>query len=361
MFNNKNMPAKGGSASGGKLLMITRKVDKNDALAGFTWNWVKKIGENLDKLYVISWQAGDKSGLPANVEVFFLPNGKIKKIFILWYELIKLLPKVDGLFCHMNSEYTILSAPLAKIFGKRTVSWYTHKQVNWKRRLVELLADKILTASKDSFRRPWFKNKIEVTGHGIDVERFFSTSQAHQTSAYRLLTIGRISPSKDYESMIKAVAILKKQGINIELNIIGDIGLANQRIYYQELMAMVDKMELKENVKFIGAIPNNRIRQYLWQSEVFINLSYTGSLDKAILEAMASGIIVLTSNEAFKDILPSELMVEKDNPLQLAEKIKWVVNLSDNDEIAMRKKLEQEVRNNHNLDNLVLKIINQFA
>ena len=70
---------------------------------------------------------------------------------------------------------------------------------------------------------------------------------------------------------------------------------------------------------------------------------------------------VLTSNEVFKDILPSELMVEKDNPSQLAEKIKWVVNLSDNDEIAMRKKLEQEVRNNHNLDNLVLKIINQFA
>ena len=65
------MPARGGSAFGGKLLMITRKVDRNDALAGFAWNWVKKIGENLDKFYVISWQAGDKSDLPDNIEVIF--------------------------------------------------------------------------------------------------------------------------------------------------------------------------------------------------------------------------------------------------------------------------------------------------
>ena len=106
-------------AFGGKLLMITRKVDRNDALAGFAWNWVKKIGENLDKFYVISWQAGDKSDLPDNIEVIFMPKNKLKKVFILWYELIRLLPKVDGLFCHMNPEYTILSAPLAKIFGKR--------------------------------------------------------------------------------------------------------------------------------------------------------------------------------------------------------------------------------------------------
>ena len=166
-----------------KLLMITRKVDNHDALAGFAYNWVKKLGANLNKLYVISWQAGDSRDLPENIEVVFLPKNKFAKIFILPWEVFKLALKVDGVFCHMNPEYTILSWLPAKIFGKRIVSWYTHKQINWKRRLLELLTDKILTASKDSFRQPWFKNKVEVTGHGIDIEQFKTQNSPPEADA----------------------------------------------------------------------------------------------------------------------------------------------------------------------------------
>ena len=31
-----------------KLLMITRKIDKDDGLAGFTYNWVKKLSKIED-------------------------------------------------------------------------------------------------------------------------------------------------------------------------------------------------------------------------------------------------------------------------------------------------------------------------
>ncbi len=119
-----------------KLLMITRKVDPNDALAGFTYNWVKKIGENLEEFYVITWQKGDRGDLPRNIKIIYLPNNKLLKIIFLQKELLKILPKVDGVFCHMNPEYTILTSPLAHIFGKRVVSWYTHGQVGLRRRLL---------------------------------------------------------------------------------------------------------------------------------------------------------------------------------------------------------------------------------
>jgi glycosyltransferase involved in cell wall biosynthesis len=69
---------------------------------------------------------------------------------------------------------------------------------------------------------------------------------------------------------------------------------------------------------------------------------------------------VLTSNEAFEPILPKELMVEKNNPNALAEKIKWLRDLSENEKIELRHKLRQEVVENHNLDNLAKKIITQF-
>lgn len=342
-----------------KLLIITRKIDKNDALAGFAWNWVRKIGSNLDRLYVISWQSGDRGDLPENIEVKFLPTGKVKKIFALWIELIKIMPKVDGLFCHMNPEYTILAAPIAKIFGKKTVSWYTHKQINWKRRLVELLADKIITASSESFRRPWFAKKVTVIGHGIDTDQFvIDDSSLKNNDNFNIISVGRISPTKDYESIIKAVDSLENK--NIKLKIIGDVILEFQRQYLNDLKKMVETMDLSSQVEFSGWVANQDMPPHYRQADLFINMSGTGSVDKVVLEAMSCGCLVLTSNEAFAPILSSELMVEKNNPEKLVEKIKWLMELSETEKTAIRKDLRQIVVENHNLDNLALKIINQF-
>jgi len=340
-----------------KLLMITRRVDKNDALAGFAYNWIEKIGEGLDKLYVISWQKGDASDLPNNIEVIFLPDNKLLKIFLLKINTFKILLKADGLFCHMNPEYTIIAAPIARLMGKRVVSWYTHKEVNWKRRLLEILANKIITASDLSFRDPWFSKKLKVIGHGIDTEKFRPNSTTND-GYFDIVSVGRISPTKDYESIIKAMSDLDNN--NIRLKIIGDVILKPQQVYFDNLKKMVEVMNLANQVEFIGWVSNRNIVPYYQTADLFINMSQTGSLDKAVLEAMACGCLVLTANEAFKEILPDELMVEKDNPKKLVEKIKYLINLSEEKKQENRNKLRAEVVTNHNLDNLAKKIIKQF-
>src|SRR3989344_8306216 len=97
-----------------KLLMITRKVDKNEHLAGFIYNWVKKIGEQVDELRVISWQEGDSSGLPENIKVIHLPTKQNKILKIARFKMLvwRNLKDVDGLFCHQMPIYTILAAPI---------------------------------------------------------------------------------------------------------------------------------------------------------------------------------------------------------------------------------------------------------
>jgi len=338
-----------------KLLMITRKVDDNDALAGFTYNWVKKLGSNLDKLYVITWQKSDSTGLSENIEVISLPEGKFKKVFYLQKKLFKILPKVNGVFCHMNPEYTILSAPLAKIFRKRIVSWYTHKSINWKRRLLEVLADKIVTANVASFRDPMFPKKVEAIGHGIDVNFFKPLEIKREDDKFIIISVGRISPTKDYESIIKAVGDIDNN--NIVLKIVGDVILDFQKSYLHSLHKMVRVMNLKERVVFIGWVANKNMVPYYQWSDLLINMSGTGSVDKVVLEAMASGCVVLTSNEAFVDIIPRELMVEKDNPKALAKKITWVMGLSNEEKNNYLIKLREIVIKNHNIDDLSKKII----
>jgi glycosyltransferase involved in cell wall biosynthesis len=83
-------------------------------------------------------------------------------------------------------------------------------------------------------------------------------------------------------------------------------------------------------------------------------------LDKAVLEAMASGALVLTSNEAFSKILPADLLVEKNQPEILAQKILQIYSLDQEKKSALKNNLRQIVVENHNLDKLVEKIIEQF-
>ena len=155
-----------------RILILTQKVDVNDDVLGFFHGWLEKLAQKTD-LFVIANYVGDYK-LPDNVKVFSLgkekrANSLVKNLKYQWF-LLKLLPKVDGVFFHMCPEYVIGAHLLPKIFRKKTLLWYTHKAVNWKLKLAEKLIDKIFTASKESFRLS--SKKVEITGHGIDADKF---------------------------------------------------------------------------------------------------------------------------------------------------------------------------------------------
>ena len=343
-----------------KLLMVTRKVDRNEHLAGFIYEWVKKIGSQVDQLFVLTWQEGDSSGLPGNIKVVSLPTRANIFVKVLKFEASfrQYIQDVDGVFCHQMPLYTILAAPFAKLYRKRIVSWYMHRQIDLKLRLMEKISNVVLSASPESFRLK--SKKLVITGRGIDTDVFKPTPRA-DVDRFSIVSVGRISPTKDYESMIKAFDILRDSGQqNLSLIIAGDVGLELQRTYFDNLKLMVEKMNLGSMVSFSGPIAHHDVPNFLQTADLFINLSGTGSVDKAVLEAMACGCVVLTSNEAFQSILPGELMVEKNNPKALAEKILWIRSLPSDRRQAMALNLREEVVRNHNLDTLVRTIINQF-
>jgi glycosyltransferase involved in cell wall biosynthesis len=302
--------------------------------------------------------------LPKNIKIISLSSNKFFKIFTLQFKLLKVLFKVDGVFCHQNPEYTILSAPLAKLFRKKIISWYTHKAVNWRRRLLERLTDKIITVSDKSFRNPLFPKKVEIVGHGIDINYFINNQSIEKTrDKFKIISIGRISPAKDYEILIKAIEILtKKRNIkNLEVQIIGGPGLKEQEKYFERLKQLIKEKNLEKCIEFLGPIPHNQILSYYQDCDLFVNMSQTGSVDKAVLEAMACEKLVLTSNEAFKDILNDErLMFESKDSNDLANKIINLMNLSEKEKQKISQNLRKEVVENHNLDKLVKKILKAY-
>ena len=338
------------------LLIITQKVDFNDDNLGFFHRWIEKFSEKLDKVYVICLAEG-KYNLPGNVIVFSLGKekgySKIRQWFRLQKFLLRYLPQVDGVFVHMCPIYGILSFPLVKIFKRKMILWYTHGSVSFKLKLAEKLMDGILTASLSSCR---IKNKkIKVVGHGIDVGLFQPKEKQHSDN-FRILFAGRINKTKDQETLIRAVDILvNRQNIRkIKLRIIGHPLVKSEREYLEGLKGLVKNKKLDDCVEFIDGVPYLKMPSYLQQADLFVNPSSTGSLDKVVLEAMAAGCLVLTCNEGYRDILADKYLFERGDAEDLAQKITYLMGAEK--DFGLRK----IVAENHNLDNLIIKIIQQF-
>ena len=342
-----------------KLIVIVQRIDANDDNLSFFHRMLEKFSEKLEKVYAICLWEGEHR-LPSNIEVFSLGKekgySKIRQFFRLQKALLKYLPEVDGVYAHMGSIFAISSYLLTKIFKKRLVLWYAHGALPWKLRLAEKLVDSIVTSSLAGCRLK--SKKVKVSGQGIDIEKFKIQNSKFkiQNSKFTILYAARLVPVKDHKTLIKAIDILvnQKNIKNIRARILGTPLLDSQKEYLENLKQLVKIYTLDGYIEFLPGVPYNRMPEQFQWADLFVNPSHTGSLDKVVLEAMASGCLVLTCNEAYKEILAEKYMFKKGCAEDLAVKIADLM-AAQRDEA-----LREIVVKNHNLDNLVDKIISEF-
>lgn len=339
-----------------KLIVIFQKIDVNDDNLSFFHRILEKFSEKLERVFVIGLQVGEHH-LPENVEVFSLGKergySKIRQFFLLQKFLFKHLKEADGVYVHMGSVFAIAAFPLAKIFGKKLVLWYAHGAVPWKLRLAEKLADVIVTSSKDGCRLK--SRKIKVVGQAIDTE-FFKPENGPDDGNFNILYASRLVPVKDHKTLIKATNILinQKNIKNLKVRILGRPLLKSQEEYLIDLKNLVKKYNLEGYIEFAGGVSFSEMPEQFNWANAFVNPSSTGSLDKVVLEAMASGCSVLTCNEAYKDILADKYLFKKGDENDLARKITYLMG-QDKD-----PSLRETVVKNHNLNNFTEKIIASF-
>ncbi|MBU4480081.1 glycosyltransferase family 4 protein, partial [Patescibacteria group bacterium] len=265
----------------------------------------------------------------------------------------------DKVFVHMNPIYVVLGGLFWRIRGNKIALWYTHKNVDLKLKIAEKFANIIFTASKESFRLE--SKKLRIVGHGIDIDKFIpDRNYLKKDNFFEIVTIGRISTTKNQFLMIEAINLLIEQDIkNFIFNIVGAPITDVDKKYYEELKEYIEENKLENFVKFIGSVSHAEILPYYQKSDIFVNLSDTGSIDKVVLEAMSCGVYVLTSNDAFKSILPNEFLLEKNLEI-LASKIKNFIKQGREEKSMIIKKLRDIVVENNSLPELIKKIKNNF-
>jgi len=334
-----------------KLLIITQKVDDHDDVLGFFVRWIEEFAKHAEKVTVICLQKGTYN-LPNNVTVLSLGKeerkGRMTYIARFYRYIWNERGNYDAVFVHMNPIYIVLGGVFWKLWSKKIALWYTHKQVDLKLRIAEKFSDIIFTASAKSFRLK--SDKVHVVGHGIDMERFHPVAKEPHKKL-NIISVSRIAPVKNIHIMIDAAEILKKDGILFEMKIVGAPITDADKIYFSQLEKEVQEKKLSGRVFFVGAIPYKNIPAFYQSGDLFLNLSKTGSLDKAVLEAMASGVNVLTSNEAFFEMLPRHNVLRNFSAPALVEQIQFLIK-NKTDTMMLR----EIIAKNHNVLGLIKNI-----
>lgn len=342
-----------------RLLFITQTLDERDPVLGFVHEWVYEFAKHVDTLTIVALNVGDYR-MPTNVRVVSLGKergkGKASYLLTLIREVIFNSGSYDSVFVHMNPIYLVLFGLWWKIARKTTVLWYTHKLVDLKLRVATFLANHIASASSESFRIK--TKKLNIVGHGIPVDRIESSNHEVHTP-YKLISVGRITESKQCEVLVHALNQVHLRGHAVELTYVGAGATQNDSSYKKWLENEVIKLGLDSSIHFAGGLPYNAVSAALSNADCFVSASNTGGLDKAVLEAMAAEIPVVTSNSGLVSTLAThpELMFENRNVEECASKILSTIALSKVEREALGQNLRSIVTTHHSLEGLIPKLI----
>jgi glycosyltransferase involved in cell wall biosynthesis len=305
---------------GRSLLVLTQAVAFDDPNLGFFHNWIMAAAARATTVTVLAQRVG-RFTLSKNVTVRTMgPGPKVLRYARLLWWCFREIPKHDAVFCHMAPEYALIAGPFARIWYRRIGLWYVHKSVTRRLGWALRLVDVVFTASRESFRL--LSPKVRIMGHGIPLDVFSPGTQPLPTSPLRLLAVGRLTQRKGLHVLLHALAELRRCGVaDVRLTIVGDAYVPADRTYAAEMRALAETLDVASLVDWRGNVSYADLPSLYRAHHALLHASETGSVDKVVLEALASGCMVFSSSEAFTGLLPERFCFVKGDAASLAQKI----------------------------------------
>lgn len=170
-------------------------------------------------------------------------------------------------------------------------------------------------------------SKIYYIPNGINKEWLGIESKITEG---RILLVGRIIPIKGHDSLIKAIHYIKSKNIEVCIHIVGpslDID------YFNRLKRLIAELNISDNVKFLGLIPDEELLKEYSECQIFVLPSHEESNPFVLIEAMAAGKPVVANNVGGVPFMINDGengFLVKDNDVEgMAEKIIYLMNHKD--------------------------------
>lgn len=182
---------------------------------------------------------------------------------------------------------------------------------------------------KETFGVP--EEKIVIIPRWVNLAKFKFVPYEDRMNSNIIISIGRISPSKGYEYLIKAMRRLVRFNPYIELRIVGTPDSSKLK-YFNSLKTLVKSYALDYNVKFIPFCHD--IENIYKEARVLVAPSVIEeSFGRVIIEAFASGVPVIAARAgSYTEIIDEDkngILIELRDSEAIADNVIKIFNNSD--------------------------------
>lgn len=275
------------------------------------------VNNNID-VHLILMNPTIKYDVPESTKIHYIEKSdpsesgikKALKIPLLAYKYAKLVKKLKLThslsFLTRPSFINIISSKLTTykfkvITNERAFPslQYSYKgfQSTFNKRLIRLLykkSDVVISNSfgnasdlVDNFEVP--SKKMHVIHNPIDLDKINNIEPIESffdSKKFNIITLGRLDKGKNHKMLIKAIHKLQNPSLRLYIFGVGDM--------QEELEDLIEKLDVKTQVFLKGFDPNPY--KYLKASNLFIFGSNHEGFPNVLLEAMACGLPILTTN-----------------------------------------------------------------
>jgi glycosyltransferase involved in cell wall biosynthesis len=177
------------------------------------------------------------------------------------------------------------------------------------------------------------QGKIHVIHNGVDVDKFQPTADKRKAKEalgfssddIAILSVGRLYARKGLFTLIESMPLVARKFKNAKFIIAGK-GLSNEM---KKLVNYATKLGVKDNIVFTGYFPDKKLPQLYQTADIFAFSTFYENLPFAVLEALSSGLPVVTTNVGgIPEMIENGrngFLVQPSNARELADKILYYI------------------------------------
>lgn len=289
-------------------------------------------------------------------------GGLIKSDFEIKYSyppILKLFRKIKNadsdviVVKNIHSTYSLLSLIFGRFLGKKIIILLQIEKFRKRSKSLSVfLASKIfgaeiITPILGDKRYKNYNDSLHYIPFPIKIDKFEKTN--FKDDRINIICVGKFQERKGQLILAEAVNRLKDE---FKLNVVF-IGQRDEEGYIEKLLKYIKNSNLENIVKIIFNIKHENVLKMYQDCDLFILPSWSEAASFAVLEAMASGLPVISSDDNGTKCYIKEgkngYIFKHRNVDDLINKIKMIIYLKENI-VKMGKESLSIVRMDHSLD-----------
>ncbi len=133
------------------------------------------------------------------------------------------------------------------------------------------------------------KKDVKVVPNVVHTDFFVPPREPRASVPFIFLTVAALTKNKGIDLLVKAFSETFRGNENFQLWVGGDGEQKN------ELVSLVDALGIGNQVRFLGLLSREGVRQAMWQANAFVSSSFVETFGVVLIEAMSTGLPVIAT------------------------------------------------------------------